>query len=100
MIISIFVRLTSPNIEPRGGATKTGFRAVSAGFDGLLRSRATLIAAERTRPGRYGPVCYRTQLDAIIRCCWEGLTSGRPSHAVRARSFHDLAREAEVAHAP
>lgn len=37
MIISIFLghrkRLTPPNIEPRGGATKTGFRPVSAGLD-------------------------------------------------------------------
>jgi hypothetical protein len=39
MIISIFLdlrkRLTPPNIEPRG-ATKTGFRPVSAGIDGVL----------------------------------------------------------------
>jgi hypothetical protein len=42
--------LTPSNIEPRGGATKTGFRPVSAGFDGVLRSGMTLIAAERTGP--------------------------------------------------
>ena len=98
MIISIFVRLTSPNIEPRGGATKTGFRAVSAGFDGLLRSRATLIAAERT-----GRRCYRLEMhpvhvDTIIRRR-EALTGGRPRHAVRACSIDDLAREAEAGNA-
>ena len=102
MIIGIFLdhrkRLTPPNIEPRGGVTETGFRPVSAGFGGALRSSTSLLAAERTGPGRYGPECDRTQLDAIIRRR-EGLTGGRPRHAVNACSFDNFAREAEAANA-
>ena len=92
-------RLTRSNIEPRGGVTKTEFRPVSTGFDGALHSSTTLLAAERTGPGRYGPECDRTQLDAIIRRR-EGLTGGRRRHAVNACSFDDLARETEAANAP
>src|SRR5215469_6379934 len=91
-------RLTRSNIEPRGGVTETGFRPVSAGFIGLLRRSTRLLATERTSPGRYGPECERTQLDAIIRRR-EGLTGGRPRHAVNACSFGDLAREEEAANA-
>src|SRR5215469_2846199 len=91
-------RLTRSNIEPRGRATKTGFRPVAAGFDGALRSSTSLLAAERTGRGRYGPACDRTQLDAIIRRR-EGMTGGRRRHAVNACSFGDLAREEEAANA-
>jgi hypothetical protein len=103
MIITPFLddrkRLTPSNIEPRGGATKTGFRPVSAGFDGVLRSGMTLIAAERTGRGYYRPECDRAQLDAIIGRR-EALTGGSARHAVCARGSDDLAREAEVANAP
>ena len=98
MTIYIFLddgkRLTPSNIEPRGGATKTAFRPISAGFDGSLRSGMTLIAAERTGPGHCGPEC-----DRIRRR--QALTGDSPPrHAISARSFDDLAGEAEAANAP
>jgi hypothetical protein len=103
MTIYIFLddgtRLTPSNIEPVGSATKTGFRPLSAGFDGLLRSGTTLIAAERTGLSHYGPECDRAQLDAIIRRR-KALTGGRPRQAASGYSFDDLAREAEAANAP
>jgi hypothetical protein len=98
-LLNLRKRRTPSNIEPRGGAIKTGFRPVSAGFDSVLRSGMTLIAAERIAPDRYGPECDRARLEAIIRRR-DALTGGRPRHAVRARRSDDLAREAEAANAP
>jgi hypothetical protein len=90
---------TPSNIEPRGGATKTGFRPVSAGFDGVLRSGTTLIVAERSGPRWDRLQMHPTHVEAIIRCR-DALTGGRLRHAVRARRSDDLAREAEAANAP
>jgi hypothetical protein len=91
-------RLTPPNIELPGGATKTGVRPVSAGFDGVPGNGRSLTAAERT-----GRRCYRLEIHPVhvdtIICRREALTGGRPRHAVRACSFDDLAREAEAANA-
>jgi len=67
-------------------------------LDGFLGSGTTVIAAERT-----GRRCYGLELDAlyadtIIRR-WQTLTGGSACRAASGRSFDDLAREAEVAHA-
>jgi hypothetical protein len=98
-LLDLRKRRTPSNIEPRGGATKTGFRPVSAGFDGMLSSGMTLIAAERTGPRWDRLQMHPTHVDAIIRRR-EALTDGSARDAVRARRSDDLAREAEAANAP
>jgi len=103
MIIGIFLdhrkRLTPPNIEPRGGVTEAGFRPVFAGFDCVLGGGMSLHAPERTARRCYRLETHSVHVDTIIRR-QEGLTGGRPRHAVSARSIDDLAREAEAADAP
>jgi hypothetical protein len=91
MFLALRKRLTPSNIERSGGATKTGFRPVTTGFDGLLRSGTTLVAAERAGAGRHGPECDGAQLDAIIHGR-DALTGGRRRDAVSAHGFDDLAR--------
>jgi len=103
MIISVLLdhrkRVTRPNIGPRGDVTETGFRPVSAGFGGTLRSSTPLLAAERTARRCYRLEIHPAHVDTVI-CLQETVTGGRPRHAVSSRSINDLAREAETANAP
>jgi len=102
MIISPFLddrkRRTLSKIEPGGRATKTGFRPVCAGFDGLLRSSTSLIAAERTGRRCSGIELDPASVDTTIRR-WQALIGASTRHAASGRSFDDFAREAEAANA-
>jgi hypothetical protein len=102
MMIYIFSdhwkRIKPSNIKPGGGATKTGFRPVSAGCDGLLSSGTALIAAERTIPRCDALELDASRVDMVLRR-WETLTGGKPGNAASGRSFEDFAREAEAANA-
>jgi DNA modification methylase len=67
-------------------------------LDAFLGSGTTLIAAERT-----GRRCYALELDpayvdATVRR-WQKLSGKSALHSTSGRSFDDLARDAEVAHA-
>jgi DNA modification methylase len=64
-------------------------------LDGFLGSGTTVIAAERSGRRCYGLELDPLYVDAIVRR-WQTLTHGTARHAVRGRSFDDLAREVEA----
>jgi DNA modification methylase len=72
--------------------------ATTSLLDAFLGSGTTLIAAERAGRRCYGLELDPVYVDTIIRR-WQGLTGGTAHHAASARSFDDLAREAEAADA-
>ena len=65
-------------------------------LDTFLGSGTTVIAAERTGRRCYGMELDPVYVDTAIRR-WQALTGESALHAASARSFADLAREAEVA---
>jgi DNA modification methylase len=67
-------------------------------LDAFLGSGTTLIAAERTGRRCYGLELDPAYVDATVRR-WQKLSGGSARHGTSGRSFDDLAREAEVAHA-
>jgi DNA modification methylase len=67
-------------------------------LDAFLGSGTTLIAAERTGRRGYGLELDPAYVDATVRR-WQKLSGGSARHGTSGRSFDDLAREAEVAHA-
>jgi DNA modification methylase len=67
-------------------------------LDGFLGSGTTVIAAERTGRRCFGLELDFGYVDTTVRR-WQALTGGSALHALSGRSFDDLAREAEVAHA-
>jgi DNA modification methylase len=66
--------------------------------DAFLGSGTTVIAAERTGRRCYGLELDPAYVDATVRR-WQRLSGGSALHGVSGRSFDDLTREAEVAHA-
>ena len=67
-------------------------------LDTFLGSGTTLVAAERTGRRCHGMELDPAYVDTSVRR-WQKLTGGSARHAASGRSFDDLAREAEVAHA-
>jgi DNA modification methylase len=67
-------------------------------LDAFLGSGTTMIAAERTDRRCYGLELDPGYVDTTVRR-WQALTGGSARHAASGRSFDDLAREAEAAHA-
>jgi DNA modification methylase len=67
-------------------------------LDAFLGSGTTVIAAERTGRRCYGLELDPAYVDTAIRR-WQVLTGGKAHHAASARSFDDLAGEAEIADA-
>jgi DNA modification methylase len=67
-------------------------------LDAFLGSGTTMIAAERTGRRCYGLELDPGYVDTTVRR-WQALTGGSARHAASGRSFDDLAREAEAAHA-
>jgi DNA modification methylase len=67
-------------------------------LDAFLGSGTSLIAAERTGRRCYGLELDPGYVDTIIRR-WQALTGGSARHAASGRSFDDLARQVEAAHA-
>ena len=67
-------------------------------LDAFLGSGTTVIAAERTGRRCYGLELDPAYVDATVRR-WQTLSGRSALHGVSGRSFDDLTREAEVAHA-
>ena len=67
-------------------------------LDAFLGSGTTVIAAERTGRRCYGLELDPAYVDATVRR-WQTLSGRSALHRVSGRSFDDLTREAEVAHA-
>jgi DNA modification methylase len=67
-------------------------------LDAFLGSGTTVIAAERTGRRCYGLELDPAYVDATVRR-WQTLSGRSALHGVSGRTFDDLTREAEVAHA-